>query len=75
MYEETIFPKSVIAAGRLSYIKRNEAMIDMCDILLTYYDRDYIPITKEKSNSGTAIAFRYALNKKRDVINVLCKNK
>ena len=35
-YEETIFPQSVSGAGYRSYIKRNEAMVDMCDVLVVY---------------------------------------
>lgn len=70
LYEETVFPPSVVSAGRISYIKRNEAMIDICDVLLTFYDKDYLPKTKEKSNSGTAIAFKYALGKNKRILNL-----
>lgn len=71
LYEETVFPPSVVSAGRLSYVKRNEAMIDMGDILLTYYDKNYLPKTKEKSNSGTAVAFKYALDKHKRILNII----
>lgn len=70
LYEETVFPPSVIDAGRISYIKRNEAMIDACGVLLTYYDENYVPKAKEKSNSGTAIAFKYALGRHKRILNI-----
>ena len=70
LYEETLFPSSVCSAGRVSYIKRNEAMIDACDVLLTFYDKNYLPNTKEKSNSGTAIAFKYAFSKNKRILNI-----
>lgn len=45
-------------------------MIDACDVLLTCYDENYIPKTKQKSNSGTAIAFKYAIGKNKQILNL-----
>ena len=67
-YEETIFPKSVSGAGYRSYIKRNEAMVDMCDVLVIYYDVNYKPTSKTKS--GTKISVEYARKKNKRIINV-----
>ena len=67
-YEETVFPESVGGAGYRSYIKRNQAMIDMCDILVTYFDKDYqLPAGK---TSGTMKAVEYALKKNKRIINL-----
>ncbi len=38
LYEFTYFPKAVQGAGALSYVKRNQAMIDKCDVVVAYYD-------------------------------------
>ena len=67
-YEETVFPESVGGAGYRSYIKRNQAMIDMCDILVTYFDKDFqLPAGK---TSGTRKAVEYALKKNKRIINL-----
>ena len=72
-YEGTFFPKQVSGAGNCSYIKRNQTMIDMCDVLVTYYDKNYKPTgrTRKSDKSGTEIAALYALKKKKQVINIL----
>lgn len=80
LFEETYFDDRVRLAGVGAYVKRNEIMIDTCDVLLTYYDKDYVPsyrrATKKgyippKRRSGTAKAVDYALRKQKKVINVL----
>ena len=71
-YEETIFPKSVSGAGYRAYIKRNQAMIDMCDILVVYCDMDYKP--QAKTRSGTILAFEYAKKKDKRIINLFDSN-
>lgn len=68
-YEETIFPKSVSGAGYRSYIKRNQAMIDMSNILVVYFNKNYTPMGKS-SKSGTMIALEYAFKKKKRIINL-----
>lgn len=67
-YDETYFPYGVKNAGYYSYVKRNYAMIDRCDILLTYYNTEYqLPNGK---TSGTRIAYEYALKKHKRIINI-----
>ena len=68
LYEFTYFPKIVQGAGPLSYIKRNQAMIDKCDIVVAYYDDQYMPSTKTKS--GTQIAVIHALKNNKRLINL-----
>lgn len=66
-YEETFFPVQVKGAGRLSYVRRNQAMIDMCDVLVAYCDENYKPI---ETKSGTKIAVDYAKKKSKPIINL-----
>ena len=69
---ETFFPEGVSGAGYRSYIKRNQAMIDICDILITYYDKGYKPTNRLRISrkSGTGIAFEYAIKKNKRIINL-----
>ncbi len=77
-YEESICPKGVGSAGRASYAERNQAMIRESDVCIFYYDEDYLPSRRRNSRrdlfdyqpkSGTAIAYDYALQKKKKIIN------
>lgn len=68
LYEFSYFPKAVQGAGALSYVKRNQAMIDRCDTVVAYYDDQYMPPTKTKS--GTQMAVVYALKNKKRLINL-----
>lgn len=68
LYEDTYFPTDVHGAGALSYIKRNKSMIDKCDVLITYCNKDYMP--RKSTGSGTRIAVNYALSKKKRIINL-----
>ena len=67
-YEETVFPESVSGAGYRSYIKRNQAMIDMCNILITYFDKEYCQSVGRIS--GTRKAVEYAIKKNKQMINL-----
>lgn len=69
-YEETFFAEQVHGAGILSYIKRNQVMIDNCDILVAYFDAQYKP---SKTKSGTKIAVEYAQKKGKYVLNLFEK--
>ncbi|MBO7149868.1 MAG: DUF1273 family protein [Clostridia bacterium] len=79
-YEETYFPEKIEKAGKSSYIKRNYEMIDKSTCCVFYYNEKYEPqaIVKSKSkmllspkrNSGTKIAYNYALKKKKQIINL-----
>ena len=64
-FEKTYFPDEVKSAGYRAYVKRNQIMIDKCDVLITYYDKDY-PLNK----SGTKAAVKYAVKKKKEIINI-----
>ena len=78
-YEKEIQHKTKYISGRASYIERNQALIDMSDFCIFYFDKNYLPpkrkISKRfvclyQSNSGTAIAYKYAKQKKKHIINV-----
>lgn len=66
-FESTFFPKEVSNAGRAAYIKRNQVMIDLCDLAVIYYNENYSPA---KSHSGTARAVEYLLKRKKQYINI-----
>ncbi len=66
-FESTFFPKEVSNAGRAAYIKRNQVMIDLCDLAVIYYNENYSP---SKSHSGTARAVEYLLKRKKHFINI-----
>ena len=67
-FEEEFEHKTKYIAGKLSYIKRNQAMIDNSDICIFYCDMNYMPTSK--TNSGTKIAYEYALKKNKIIINL-----
>ena len=64
-YEDTYFPKSVLGAGKASYVKRNCEMIDNSRFCILYYKEDYSPKGRK---SGTKIALAYAEKKKKTII-------
>ena len=66
-------------ATKDTYIMRNQEMIDDCDICVFYYNKDYLPPRRKRSKrnvldyqprSGTAVAFSYAMQKKKIIINL-----
>ena len=62
IYDDTIMPPDVENAGRASYVKRNQAMINASEYCIFYYNS----ISQSPSfKSGTKIAFDYACQKKR----------
>lgn len=77
--EEEFEYKTKYTAGKASYVERNQAMINNSDYCVFYYDENYQPAIKKyaKQNigyyqpkSGTAIAYAYAKQKKKILINV-----
>ena len=66
--EKEVEQKTKYEAGKASYVERNQAMINDSDFCVFYYNKDYIPPTK--TNSGTKIAYEYAIRKKKKVINL-----
>ncbi len=78
-YEETYMPEGVENAGKASYVERNQAMMDISDICVFYYDESYAPPRRKNSKrdlsdyqpkSGTKIAYDYAVRKKKEIINI-----
>ena len=78
-YEDSICPEGVEKAGKASYIKRNQAMIDASEICIFYYKEDYLPEKRKASKtavntyqpqSGTRLAFDYAVKQGKKVINL-----
>ena len=79
-YEETYCPSNLTNAGKCAYIKRNYEIIDNSSYCVFYYNERYTPILKQrvksewlnssKRNSGTKIAYEYAIKKKKQIINL-----
>ena len=79
-YEETYFSESLRNAGKASYVERNKEMINKSDFCIFYYDENYLPPRRKNSKkalsdyqpkSGTATAYAYAVQKKKNIINVI----
>lgn len=78
-YEGTYFPPRIKNAGKYSYVERNREMIDKASCCVFYYNENYIPALKQtlknkalpsRRNSGTKIAYEYALKNKKEIINL-----
>lgn len=78
-YEQSVKSQKALNANRNAYIIRNQEMIDASDVCVFYYDKDYLPPMRKSANSylldyqpksGTAIAFAYATQKKKKIINL-----
>ncbi len=83
-YEDTYFPEHIKNAGRASYVERNQEMINHSKFCVVYYDENYLPQRRKNSRhnlveyqpkSGTAVAYDYAVKKKKEIINVLNQKK
>ena len=79
-YEESICPKGVGSAGRASYAERNQAMIRESEVCIFYYDEKYLPSRRRYSRrdlsdyqprSGTGAAYAYAVQKKKQIVNIV----
>lgn len=66
-------------SGKASYIERNQAMIDDSDYCIFYFDENYKPEMRKKTKqsinyyqpkSGTKLAYTYAKQKEKIVINL-----
>ena len=71
-------------SGKASYVERNQAMIDDSDFCVFYFDENYLPprrkhgssfLTDYQPKSGTAIAYAYAKQKKKTILNLCTKPK
>lgn len=79
-YEQTYMPDKLINAGKAAYVERNYYMIDKADICIFYLDVSYIPnknmitnkkgYTNKQSKSGTMVAYCYAIQKNKEIINL-----
>ena len=73
--EEEAQHKTKYTAGRASYVERNQAMINNSDYCVFYYNESIKPINTKQNlgyhtpNSGTALAYKYANQKKKNLIN------
>ena len=77
--EETYFSERAKNANKLVYIERNYEMIDKSDICIMFYKEDYLPpkkrngrqsFTDYQPKSGTGMAYKYAIQKNREIINL-----
>lgn len=66
-YEDTYYPKTIIGAGKATYIKRNFEMIEESRFCIVYYNELNSPTTRK---SGTKIAMDYATKKDKKIINI-----
>jgi len=78
-FEEHFEHKTKYVAGKASYIERNQAMIRNSDYCIFYYDENYNPPMRKRTKrdlfeyqpkSGTAIAYEYAKQMRKIIINV-----
>ena len=79
-FEVTYVPKGVENAGMARYVERNQAMINVSDYCIFYYNPDYQPPRRKYSKravgdyqpkSGTALAYTYAKQKGKRVIHII----
>ena len=77
--EEEFEYKTKYTAGRASYVERNQAMIRDSNYCIFYYDENYQPQLRKYSKrsivyyqpkSGTALAYTYAKQKRKILINI-----
>ena len=78
-FEEEFEHKNKYTSGRASYVERNQAMINDSDYCVFYYDKNYLPkirksvkqsVSYYQPKSGTAIAYAYANQKNKIIINL-----
>ena len=71
-YDDTFFPEELRSAGRARYVERNRIMIDMSDSCVFYYRGESTVADRagRKRKSDTALAWDYAVKRKKDIYNV-----
>ena len=78
-YEQEVEFKEKYISGKAGYLKRNQAIINASDYCIFYYDKNYLPPKRKASKSavntyqpqsGTAIAYNYAIKTQKTTINV-----
>ncbi len=71
-YEDSYFYNEKLISNRFSYIRRNQVMIDKSDFCIFYFNKNYFP--KSKTQSGTTLAYNYAIKKGKRIFNLFEKN-
>ncbi len=78
-WEKTYFPERAINAGKAVYVERNYEMIDNSEVCVVYFTDCYLPPKRKSSKSdlseyqpksGAGIAYKYAVHKKKKIINL-----
>ena len=78
-FEDTYMPERIENAGVARYVERNQEMINASDFCVFYYDEEYKPplrkqcrsaLSTYQPKSGTKVAYEYAKQKKKDIINL-----
>ena len=78
LYEDTYYPARIENSGRASYVERNQEMINHSKFCVVYYDENHLPPRRKNSRrdlfdyqpkSGTAVAYSYAITKKKTILN------
>ena len=78
-FEGEVEHKNKYSAGRASYVMRNYTMIEDSTYCIFYYKKDYTPDMRKYSKrdigyyqpkSGTALAYAYANQKRKTIINL-----
>ena len=86
-YDAEVQSNRVYSAGKASYVERNQEMIDDSDFCVFYYNENYMPPKRKRTNrdlsayqpkSGTRLAYEYAVRKSKDgektIINTFVNN-
>ena len=68
-YECTFLIDAVRDAGIFAQSVRNEAIVEMCDVLVTCFDMKKLPSVRIKS--VTEMAVEYARQRKKRIINII----
>lgn len=68
-YEDSYFYSEKLVTNKFSHIRRNQVMIDKSDICIFYFNKNYQPNTK--TQSGTHIAYEYAIKKGKKILNII----
>lgn len=77
-YDDTLMPNRIKNAGRAVYVERNQEIINASDFCVFYYDTEYKPPLRKGSGkgdsyqpkSGTRMAYQYAVQKKKEIVNL-----
>lgn len=74
--EEEYEHKTSFTNSKASYIERNKTMINLSDIVIFYYDKNYLPPKRcgrhydYQPQSRTSIAIKYSLQKKKRYVKL-----